>query len=123
MVYYFETKPADDDYTPPSKMKRKTILCLSTELEVAGLVWVVKKIRHLIENAEKPTTIYTDHAATVQIIQQSSLNTTSTEKLKLRLIRASEFLQRFNLIVKHVPGKTHTVPENEIQQQQKKLHP
>ena len=33
-----------------------------TELEVAGLVWVVKRIRHMLEATLKPTTIiYTDH--------------------------------------------------------------
>lgn len=53
-----------------------------TELEIAGLVWVVKKIRHIIEAAIHTTIIYTDHSAAVSIVRQTSFNTTSTEKLK-----------------------------------------
>jgi len=37
------------------------------KLEVAKLIWVLKKTHHLIEVAEQPTIIYTDHAAAVEI--------------------------------------------------------
>ena len=40
----------------------------STELKVAGLVWVVKKIRHMIEAAELFIIVYTDHSAAIFII-------------------------------------------------------
>ena len=53
---------------------------------------MVKKIRHLIEAVSKPTIIYIDYSATVAIIRQSSINTTLTKKLNLRLIRASKYL-------------------------------
>ena len=83
-----------------------------TELEVAALVWTVKKIRHMIEASETPPIIvFTDHSATVAIAKQTSLNTTSIEKLNLRLVRASEYLQRFPLEIRHKPGKTNTVPD------------
>lgn len=83
-----------------------------TELEIAGLVWVVKKIRHMIEATRSPTTIiYTDHSAAVSIVRQTSLNTVSTEKLNLRLIRASEYLQRFRLDVRYKPRKANIVPD------------
>lgn len=39
------------------------------------------------------------------------MNTVSTEKLNLRLIRASEYLQRFRLDVRYKPGKTNTIPD------------
>ena len=55
--------------------------------------------------------MYTDHSAAVSIVRQTSLNTTSTEKLNLRLIRASEYIQRFHLDVRYKPGKTNTVPD------------
>ena len=36
-----------------------------TELEVAGVVWVVKKVRHMIESSKVPLVIIdTDHSAT-----------------------------------------------------------
>ena len=79
---------------------------------MAGLVWVVKKIRHLLEATLKPTTIiYTDHSAAVTIVRQTSLNTVSTEKLNLYLIRASEYLQRFRLDVRYKPGKANIIPD------------
>ena len=83
----------------------------SSELEVAGLVWVVKKLRHMIETAELPVIVYTDHAAAVGISKQSSLNTTSIEKLNLKLVRSSEYLQRFRLEVRHRPGVTNVIPD------------
>lgn len=82
-----------------------------TEMEMAGIVWVVKKIRHFIEASSKPTVIYTDHSAAIGIVRQSSMNTTSTEKLNLRLIRASEYLQRFRIELRYKPGKTNIVPD------------
>ena len=78
---------------------------------MAGIVWVVKKIRHLIEASVKTTIVYTDHAAAVGIVRQSSMNTTSTEKLNLRLIRASEYLQRFRLKIRHKSGKANVVSD------------
>ena len=62
------------------------------ELEVAGLIWVVRKIRYMIEAIIYTTIIYIDHSAVVAITRQISLNTTSTMKLNLRLIRVSEYL-------------------------------
>ena len=93
-----QIKPAETRYWP-------------TELEMAGIVWVVKKIRHLIEACVKPTIIYTDHSAAVGLVRQTSLNTASVEKLNLRLVRASEYLQRFRIEIRHKPGKTNIVPD------------
>ena len=90
---------------PPPKQKTiQPILFLSreltdvemkywpTEMEIAGLVWVVRKLRHIIETALIPVIIYTDHSSTCQIVRQSSLNTVSVEKSNLKLIRSSEYL-------------------------------
>ncbi len=118
---YHSTEPLGPD--PPKQKSQQSILFLSrlltdtetrywpTELEIAGIVWAVKKIRHMIEASEHPTVIYTDHSAAVAIVRQTSLNTTSTEKLNLRLVRASEYLQRFRLDVRYKPGKSNIVPD------------
>ena len=82
-----------------------------TELEVAGLVWVVRKVRHMIESTKKPAIIYTDHSAAVPISKQASLTTSSTDKLNLRLVRASQYLSSFDLEVKHKAGKSNVVPD------------
>lgn len=121
VIYHCENEDQATD--PPRSTSVEPILFLSkllndaernywpTELEVAGLVWVIKKIRHMVESSEHHTIIYTDHAATLGIMKQTSLNTTSTEKLNLRLVKASEFLQRFRLDVRYKPGKTHFMPD------------
>ena len=83
-----------------------------TELEVAGIVWVVKKIRHMIDSTEKsPTIIYTDHSAAIPISRQTSLTTSSTDKLNLRLVRASQYLSSFNLAIRHKSGASNIVPD------------
>ncbi len=83
-----------------------------TELEIAGFVWVVKKVRHIIESSKSSVIIQTDHSAILDILQQSSItSTTSTMRLNLRLVRASQFLQQFKLEVRHKPGKEHIIPD------------
>ena len=83
----------DESSDPPKQKAEQSILFLSrlltdaetrywpTELEIAGIVWVVKKIRHMIEASAHCTVVYTDHSAAVSIVCQTSLNTTSTEEL------------------------------------------
>ena len=111
-VYHSTAESAES----PKQKSQQPILFLSslltdaetrywpTELEVAGPVWVVKKIRHMMT-----TIMYTDHSAAVSIIRHTSLNTTSTEKLNRRLVRASGYLPRFRLDVRYKPGKTNVV--------------
>lgn len=108
---------------PPSTTAVEPILCLSklltpaetrywpTELEVACLVWTIRKIRHMVEAADQPTIVYTDHASTLAIARQSTLITSSTDKLNLRFIQASQYLQQFRLDVRHKAGRLHVVPD------------
>ncbi|KAJ5381114.1 uncharacterized protein N7496_003542 [Penicillium cataractarum] len=77
MVYHLKlTSPAESRY-------------YSSEQEVACLVWAVRKIRHLIENAEASVIIYTDHTSTSGIANHTHLGSSATDKLNKRLIRAS----------------------------------
>ena len=70
------------------------------ELEIAGFVWVVKKVKHIIELSKSSVIIQTDHSAIIDILEQSSItSTTSTMRINLRLVRASQFLQQFKLDV------------------------
>ena len=82
-----------------------------TELEMAGLVWVVRRIRHLIEGSRHPTVMFTDHALDPSIVKQTSLSSSNTDKLNLRLIRASTYLSQFRLDIRYKPGKDHIVPD------------
>ena len=82
-----------------------------TKLKLTDLVWIFKKIRHLIDFAIKSTIIYTDHEAFLAIVKQTSLLTSSTNKLNLRLVRASNYIQRFDLIIKHKSDKLHLMSD------------
>ena len=119
MIYHMEGDPDEGVRT-----KVQPILFLSkclnsaeqnywpTELEVAGVVWTVKKVRHMIELSLKPPVIvYTDHSAGVDISKQTTLKTASTDKLNLRLVRVLQYLLIFNLELKYKAGKTNLVPD------------
>lgn len=62
-------------------------------LKIAGFVWVIKKVRHLVEFFQACIIIQTDHSAILNILQQSFITlTTSTIRLNLRLVKAFQFL-------------------------------
>jgi RNase H-like domain found in reverse transcriptase len=110
IVYHAEDWDAENT-TPIPREKIKPILFLSkllttaeskygpSELEIACLVWTVRRIRHMIE-AAKRTIVYTDHASNVSIVLQTTLRTANMDKLNPRLIRASQYLSQFTLDVK-----------------------
>lgn len=81
-----------------------------TKLEIVGFVWVLKKVRHLVESARAKVIVQTDHSAIRDIVQQSSItSTTSAMQINVRLVRASQFLRQFRLVVRNKPGKEHIV--------------
>ncbi|KAJ9490152.1 hypothetical protein VN97_g3108 [Penicillium thymicola] len=80
-----------------------------TELEVSCITWTIKKVRHLIETAQKPVIFYTDHSATIAVA--TSLRTSSRERLNLRLVRASMYMQQFPIKIFHRPGKTNRIAD------------
>ena len=100
IIYYVAKDPIGDKPFPCTDVQ--PILFLSkmlnqveqnyqpTELEVAGIVQVVKKVRHMVESTKKPpVVVYIDHLAAVPISRQTSLTSSSIDKLNLRLVRAS----------------------------------
>ena len=83
-----------------------------TELEMAALVWTVKKIHHMIEsNKSQPVITYTDHTASVNLTHSSTLSTSFCNKLNLHLIQASQYLSLFPLNIQHKSDSTNTVPD------------
>jgi Integrase zinc binding domain len=56
--------------------------------------------------------IYTDHASTKGIANQTHMGSSATDKLNLRLIRASQYLSQFKLDIRHKPGKTNVVADS-----------
>ena len=83
----------------------------STELKLVELIWILRKIRHLIEFAKISTIVYIDHEASLDIVKQTSLTTSSIDKLNLRLVRASDYIQRFNFVIKHRSKHFHLVSD------------
>lgn len=81
----------------------------SIELKIAELVWILRKIRHLIDFFKQSTIIYIDHEAFLSIAKQITLSTFFTDKFNLRLIRASDYIQRFDLDIRHKSEKLHIV--------------
>ena len=81
----------------------------STELKIADIVWILKKVRHIVEVSFKSIIVYTDHDVALGLVKQITLITTSTNKLNLRLIRVFDYIQRFNLKFRHKLEKQHIV--------------
>ena len=72
-------------------------------------MWILKKVRHIIESAELLTIIYINHFIIIDITRQTILSTTLINRLNLRLIRASDYIQRFSLTLKYIPSKTNII--------------
>ena len=95
-----------------------------TELETAGLVWTVKKIRHLIDFTDKSLTIaYTDHSAVISIAKQTTLSSSNTDKLNICLVWASQYLTQFNLDIHYKLSKHHLMSDALFWLSVKKLKP
>lgn len=116
MIYHSEKDPPTQKSVLPimflSRLLKPTeTMYWPTELEIAGLCWVIAKIRHLIESSKYATIIYTDHQSLIQIATQTSRTTTSLVRLNPRHLRSSEYLSRFRLEVRYRPGKLNVVPD------------
>ena len=57
------------------------------------------------------TIIYIDYDAALKIIKQISLITSLIDKLNFCLIRASDYLQRFNLNIRYKFDKQHNISD------------
>ncbi len=65
----------------------------------------------MIKSSKLPKLMFTDYVAAFGISKQTLQSTSSTNKLNLKLIWASEYLQRINIEIHHKPGKQHIVPD------------
>ena len=82
----------------------------STELKVVEIVWIVRKIKHLIESCKSfSVLIFTNHVATAEIVSQISLIITNIDKFNLRLIRVFQFLSTLSIKIKIKSKKLHII--------------
>jgi hypothetical protein len=65
----------------------------------------------MIKSSEHPTIIYTDHGASPAIAAAIKLTTSSTDRLNMKLIRASMYLSQFRLDIRHRSGKSNVIPD------------
>ena len=73
---------------------------------------MLRKIRHLIElSIKRFIIVYTDHDAVLNIFKQISMTTTSIDKLNLRLVRAFNYIQRFDLKLRHKLNKAYIISD------------
>ena len=81
-----------------------------TKLEMTDVIWIVKKMRHLIKSCRKSLmSIFTNHAIIAEIVSQIFLTTINTNKLNLRLIRVSQFLFILLIRIRVKSEKLHVV--------------
>ena len=81
----------------------------SIELKLANIVQILRKIRYIIKIFKHSIVIYIDYTIALDIACQISLTITFTNKLNLRLIRASNYLQQFNLDIYYKSSKQYIV--------------
>ena len=120
MIYHVLNDSFDDAHYARIAMQSIMFLskCLNsveknywfTKLKIANIIWVIRKIKHLTNFIEIfSMIIYIDHSAAMLISRQTTLITSSTNKLNLRLVRASQYLSAFNLFIRHKTRKTNIV--------------
>ena len=84
----------------------------STDLKLVDIVWMLKTIKHLIDFFEQRfTVIFTNHDATLKLIKQTSLNIAFIDKFNLRFIKIFDYIQRFEIELRHKSNKQHIVSD------------
>jgi hypothetical protein len=83
------------------------------ELKTVELIWVIKKVKHLIQSFEKSIIIQTNHATIMNICKQTLIISTNfVMRMNLRLVRTSQFLSQFsNLKIRHKSKKYHLISD------------
>ena len=81
------------------------------ELKMTDLIWLVKRIKHLIETFKHITIIYIDYIVNSFITRQIKLITNNVNKLNMKLIRVSIYLSQFRLNVRYKLDKSHIISD------------
>ena len=106
MIYHVKNIANWDDKSYSFRKSIESILFLSRllidveikywsiELELADIVWMLKKIKYLVDSIEQTfIVIFTNHETALSLIKQINLITVFIDKLNLRLIRVSDYIQ------------------------------
>jgi hypothetical protein len=81
-----------------------------TKLKMIHVIWVVTKVRHLIECSKRSLIIiFTNHAALIEIIKQTSLTFFNTNKLNLRLMKIFQYFSALFIEIRVKSEKFHVI--------------
>ena len=75
------------------------------ELKMCDFVWIVCRIRYIIETIKNIIVMFTNHAINIFIVKQITMNSNNTNKLNLRFVRVSIDLSQFRLEMKYKSKK------------------
>jgi hypothetical protein len=79
------------------------------QLEIAAIVWVIKKLHHMFCASKSLTIIWIDHSITTVIIKQTKLSIENIDKLNLRLIKVVMYLSQFDINVRRKSERDHVI--------------
>jgi hypothetical protein len=79
------------------------------ELEIAVVVWIVKKLHHMIRAFKHLSIIWIDHAIIAVIARQTKTIISNTDKLNLRLIRVEMYLSQLELNIWQKIDRDHVI--------------
>lgn len=82
-----------------------------SELEVAYLVWVYKRLRIILVSNPYSIVMLIDHEFTKGIVNYLILNTIFMDRVNRRLINAVIYLDAYKLNVVHLPGRLNLVSD------------
>ena len=118
MIYHFKF---DVDFVKSKRFDIESILFLSRmlneieikywliELEMCDLMWIVRRVRHMIETTKQTIVIFIDHVVNTFISKQTIMNSNNIDKLNLRLMRIFIYFSQFKIEVKYRSNKEHII--------------
>ena len=122
MMYHVKKSINWDEKDYSSRKAIESILFLSrilfdleirywfTELKFNDIVWILRKIRHLLDFfLTKSFVVFIDHDVVLEIIKQINMIIVSIDKLNFRLVKTFDYIQRFELKIRHKSDKQHIV--------------
>jgi hypothetical protein len=81
----------------------------STKLKIVAIVWIVKKLHHMIRATKHFIIIWTNHSIIVAIIKQTKMIISNTNKLNFHFVKANMYLSQFDLNVRHKIDRDHVI--------------
>ena len=122
IIYHVKTSINWNEKKYSSKKTIKSILFLnrlffdakikywSIELKLNDIVWVFRKIRHFVDFfLQKFFVVFTNHEFVLNIVKQINMTIISIDKLNFRIVKISNYIQRFDLEIRHKSNKLYIV--------------